>query len=453
MPKILLMFDQQSRNHFKQSAETPPNGRKTVHTTQHPDTVRVTLLQLLKRKKTKPDWIIEGLIHAGDQVVLAGPPKIGKSILGFQLALAVAEGGKRCFLSERFKTKSEPRKVLVFSLEMKEPMVSERLAKLYPDKQARERARNMKLQFIFRVAGDSSLDVVDFDRDTESKAKKAGTASLSHHGRVLQQIISKAEPDLVVFDTLIRMHALDENNNVAMSHLLKFIRKICTLDERPLKKERKKSKNSKRPSKRHPVELAHVLIHHTRKESNIGNGSANRDANAVRGAGAIHSEADLVLTLSEWDRNGVLMMSTSARRVEVPNEIFLERKNLEFHSIVRPIGTRETKAGELAKALWGAFQSVPPGEDGLGMQQIVERVNERGYADLTPDNFRKTYVGKVLRFLTVKEPKKGDTDKVKRYRLNPTATEADFYAALNARIDPRGGGGGIHLPNNNPPPP
>ena len=86
----------------------------------------MSLEELLGIDAQENDWIIEGLIHAGDQVVLAGPPKIGKSILSYQLALTVAEG-KGKFLREDFIPQPKPRKVLVLSFEMNAPMVGKRL--------------------------------------------------------------------------------------------------------------------------------------------------------------------------------------------------------------------------------------------------------------------------------------------------------------------------------------
>ena len=77
-----------------------------------------------KGKGEGPRWWIENLISEGDQVVLAGPPKSGKSFLALQLAMAVVRGhghdGQPWFLLPDFKLPpiSSQRKVLFFSLEM-----------------------------------------------------------------------------------------------------------------------------------------------------------------------------------------------------------------------------------------------------------------------------------------------------------------------------------------------
>ncbi len=392
---------------------------------------KATVAELLRREFPENDWIIDDFIHSGDQVVLAGPPKIGKSILGTQLALTVAQGTGH-FLSEAYKPKPKPRKVLVFSLEMNAPMVAERLGKVFPKKGADGAdtivSDDIPLLFVFSAEGRSSLDVVDFDPSEETKAKKAGSAFLSEDGDLLQDIVRYEKPDLVIFDTLIRVHALDENNNVAMSHLLRHLREICSIDELlPVKGSKDQS-----ATEWHRKKIAHVLIHHTRKDSAVANSSANRDANAVRGAGAIHAEADLVLTLSEWDRSGTVMMSMSARRVSLPDEIFLRRNGLRFGKVDRPLGTRQTKAAQLAKALWTTFQERLPTDGALTRKQIVERVAQLGYGDLTEDNFRKTYYRKIAPYLLLDEPKKGDADQNHRYRLKADASEPRFYTALKA---------------------
>jgi KaiC/GvpD/RAD55 family RecA-like ATPase len=390
-----------------------------------------TLDELLGAKFPPNDWIVDKLIHAGDQVVLAGPPKIGKSILGTQLALAVAQG-KDFFLHEDYKPLTKPRKVLVFSLEMNAPMVAERLNQIFSKNIQAETHHvspaDIPLHFVFSAHGQSSFDIIDYFPDDQSKAKKAGSSFLSEGGLLLQNIIRIEKPDLIVFDTLIRVHALDENNNVAMSQLLRHLREICSIDERVAADETGESTETERKRKK----IAHVLIHHTRKESNYTNNSANRDANAVRGAGAIHAEADLVLTMSEWDRKGTVMISTSARRVSLPDEFFVKQNGLVFAAVTRPVGPRQAKAEKLADALWTTLSEKPAEEGYLTRKEIVGRVAQLGYPDLTEDNFRKTYYRKIAPFVIEQKPAKGGSDKNLRYRLKEGASEAKFHAALKS---------------------
>ena len=144
---------------------------------------RWSLEEIINEDFPANDWILDGLIHSGDQVVLAGPPKVGKSILGMQLALTVAKGTGH-FLDERFKPQPKTRNVLVFSLEMNAPMLGERLRKdFYKGKRPNDKGAiplkddngevllgndpsKIPLHFVFSVAGLGSLDVVDFDRDS-----------------------------------------------------------------------------------------------------------------------------------------------------------------------------------------------------------------------------------------------------------------------------------------------
>ena len=110
---------------------------------------------------------------------------------------------------------------MVFSLEMNAPMVAERLRQVFPrtaDGGLENQVPDFPLTFVFSAKDRTSFDVIDFDSFAESKAKKAGTARLSEDGEDLQDVIRREKPDLIVFDTLIRVHGLDENNNVAMSY-------------------------------------------------------------------------------------------------------------------------------------------------------------------------------------------------------------------------------------------
>lgn len=404
----------------KWTADSPINYEKS------------TLAELLNAKFPPSDWIVKGLIHAGDQVVLAGPPKVGKSILGTQLALAVAQGNATSFLSKAYVSERAQRRVLVFSLEMNAPMVAERLRVLFPKQSKappkRSAPEQIPVTFVFEAERSVSLDIVNFSASFESKARKAGTPYLTEEGYLLKEIIRRENPDLVIFDTLIRIHALDENNNVAMSHLLRQLREICRIDERKFVDAVSDSTETERVRRK----IAHVVIHHTRKESAGVAWSGNKDANAVRGAGAIHAEADLVLTMSEVNKKGTVMIAMSARRVSVPDELFVERANFEFREVPRPVGIRQARAGKLAKALWKTFAERKPSDSMLTRADIVQRVAELGYGDLTEDNFRKTYYRRIASFVVVKKPRRGATDQNLRYRIKEDTSENKFREALGA---------------------
>jgi len=396
---------------------------------ESPDYEKATLSDLLKAKRPKNEWIVKNLIHAGDQVVLAGPPKIGKSILGTQLALAVAKGKQTSFLLDEFVTPSNPRRVLVFSLEMNAPMVAERMSQIFPRGAAKQKTNpaDIPATFVFSAEGAASFDIINFYSSFESVVKKAAHPRLSEDGALLKEIIRLENPDLVIFDTLIRVHAVDENNNVAMSHLLRMLRRVCSTDER-----RPVNEGESMTVKRKRRHIAHVVIHHTRKESAVAHGWGNRDANAVRGAGAIHAEADLVLTMSEMNHKGLVMISMSARRIPVPGEVYVERKKLHFQGVPRPLGLRQTKAGKLADALWKALAERRRSDSMLTRAQLVQRVAQLGYGDLTEDNFRKSYYRKIAPFVISKMPRKKDADQSHRYRLLESADEDAFRKALGA---------------------
>jgi hypothetical protein len=410
--------------------EQPPTAIVEQKLSQpNPGRQQLWLRELLSRSFPDQEWIVKDLIHRGDQVVLAGPPKIGKSMLATQLAAQVAFGAGS-FIDEQFAITSGGRKVLFFSLEMNEPMLAERLGKAYSKEE--DRVIDAKLAFIFRVRDPnsydelSSFDVIDFETFSESRAKKAGRAHLSDEGVVIQQIIEVEKPDLVIFDTLIRIHSLDENNNVAMSQLLKHVRQICSYPE---DQTQGTDRTDVKPNRR---KVAHVLVHHTRKESANIVGPMNRDANAVRGAGAIHAEADLVLTLSEWGKKGALMVSFSARRVETPDEIFIKMdpKKLQFNLIDKPLGVREAKQRKLAEELWNVFQGVLSDSAGISMHEIVERIQGNGFSELTVENYRKTYRGKLSSVLH--ETTDHEDNKTRRFKLRANIDRTRFFGLLGA---------------------
>ena len=254
----------------------------------------------LVAEASKPDvWILHGLIEEGDQVVLAGPPKAGKSLLASQLALAVASG--RPFL--RWPT-NVPRRVLYVNLELRPKRFGKRLI---------AQANSIDL-----IAGYSNLMSVNSMRTLDIKNNEDAA--------VFSKTIRDLGIDLVVWDVLARMHNADENDNPAMRAVMHAIR-VASADR------------------------AHVVLHHARKPAS-GQEDVNLGAAGMRGASSIHGEADLILSLHARSGQGArYSLKFSARNIEEPDEMLLNRdtKTLLFNEAA------EADSQRLQKVVCSAF--------------------------------------------------------------------------------------------------
>lgn len=102
---------------------------------------------LLKRKFPKLDWIVPGMVPDGCHLLIAAP-KIGKSLLTLDLAIACAEGGKALGV---LKVRQRP--VLVLDLESGERRLQNRLASLLGD-------RTLSDAFEYHTDPDTALAVL-----------------------------------------------------------------------------------------------------------------------------------------------------------------------------------------------------------------------------------------------------------------------------------------------------
>lgn len=233
-----------------------------------------TFIGGIKKARTQPQWIISNLIENGDQWMVSGQPKVGKSIFAMSLAVAVATGGS--FIGYECLT---AKRVLYFDLELKDRVFWARIDQMFCENEPAE------INNLIRPNNLTSLDVYN-DEDQ----------------KFIVDTIAVTRPDLIVWDVLSRMHCKDENDNSSMKQVLQKIRSLS---------------DSK----------AHLIVHHSRK--NVGFGNA--DAQSIRGAGAIHGEVDGAITLTHNQSLGICNMNISARALAPQQDQLIEiDSNLSF---------------------------------------------------------------------------------------------------------------------------
>lgn len=299
---------------------------------------RSDLYDLWLARSTSQDWVLKDLVMMGDQVILAGAPKTYKSFWASHLALALSMGAPE-FLGWGI---SKSRKVLVLSMEMREELSANRilhqLAHLAPiDFQQTPEAdiRAKPIIHVFDVNGKHSIDVVN-GSDFKS----------------LHTIIAKEDPEVVIFDSLIRFHHADENSNPHMSEVMQKMRALCEI---PSTSEAQIDPSGPLPQKSPRRYRTSFIIHHNRKEP--GSGVRNYSAASIRGASSIHSEADLVIATFPLSKNKEVSMNFSARKIQEPDYmvIGLNEKTLLLEirekEKEKPTGTALSKLQHLPFAL------------------------------------------------------------------------------------------------------
>lgn len=246
---------------------------------QDGDETEVTMAMLFAAAHEPDEWILDGLIEKGDQVVLAGAPKAGKSLMASQIALAVASGGQ--FLGWRAPV---PRKVLYINLEIRRKRFSRRIAEQIGGWGNMDQYHRLSSIDKYRT-----IDILDADER-----------------RSVSDDIKRINPDFLVWDVLARMHMVDEKDQAPMKLVMQAIR-VASQDR------------------------AHIIVHHSRKQSSDNAGP--QTATDIRGSGAIHGEVDLAMVLSKRPGQGARYCLTfSARNVDPPDELLLNiDSDLNFH--------------------------------------------------------------------------------------------------------------------------
>lgn len=261
-----------------------------------------TMAMLFAAAQEPHRWVLEGLIEQGDQVILAGAPKAGKSLMASQIALAIASGGN--FLGWRVPA---PMKVLYINLEIRRKWFASRIGK-----QIGGWAEMSQYLSFSAIDTYRTIDILD-----------------ATERRDVSERIRKTNPDVIIWDVLARMHTADEKDQAAMKLVMQAIR-VASSDR------------------------AHIVVHHSRKPSPDHVGP--QTATDIRGSGAIHGEVDLALVLSKRPGQGARYCLTfSARNVDPPDELLLNlNENLSFYL------TAEDEADKVRRLIQEVFKSGAP---------------------------------------------------------------------------------------------
>ena len=238
------------------ASEPEPRGPKPFPLLHVADVVRAP----------EQPWLIDKLWFAAGVGILGGQPKLGKTFVAAQMAMAVAAGGS---VFEHFSTQlSGP--VLFYGPEDGSPALRRRFEALAT---MREQALNEVPIYLFDVAQ------ICLDRRADLLRMRA--------------TVEQIRPRLLVLDPFVRLVAkVDENSASDVSAVLGSLRAI-----------------------QRDYDVAVLLVHHTRKSP------AARPGQALRGSGDFAAWSDTNLYLSQ--RGQKLWLQVEHRHASAPEPIAL----------------------------------------------------------------------------------------------------------------------------------
>lgn len=217
--------------------------------------------ELMTTPAPAPDWIIEGLTP-GNVGIISAAGGTGKTMFGLALAAAVAAGSD---LFGRWSVGS-PGDVVYLNGDDDDPEIHRRANALAT-------ATNLtgdemdRIQSIGVSADPPRVMVCGTDRSGIAQSQKDEIAA------IVQMVLSRPRPRLLILDPMRKFHALEENSNTDMEQYVTLWGRIA--------KE---------------LHIGVILIHHTGKSA-VLNGQSNIQQSA-RGASAIVDQARWHITLS-----------------------------------------------------------------------------------------------------------------------------------------------------------
>lgn len=300
-----------------------------------------------------PPWIIEKLLAEGEQMLVFGAPKVGKSQFALQLACCLAMG--RPFLGWSI---ARQRRVLYLNFEMGKRVFMHRtarhLSRLMEERRKRdceESGREYVCEddpwhksedevplgaellaeinqtirdHLFFCSDLKSLhgDHVSKPADSLKKGQGSNPKSDAEADQELlvrhwQSVIEEVKPDLVIFDTLSKTHSINESDNSEIQRVLLRIRQICSI---PVSTVDDAQSGGHEGNAR--KDIAHIIVHHARKMPGEFSGRGNYlTLDNIRGGSAIRAEADLICGIFSANNK------PAATHIEANRHLVVEARN------------------------------------------------------------------------------------------------------------------------------
>lgn len=268
-------------------------------------------LQEEAAKSRDTEWIIPHVIARQAIHYFAGPPSSGKSWMAADLVRAAESAGMWMGIAPCVKAK-----VLYVNEEMGVGEYNNRFHLLYPD--ACRGLHSFVNENIRFTDSDDLNDIVDF--------------------------VKEKSIDIVIVDTFVRVHNLDENSNSEMSQLYQHFKKVTDAG------------------------AALVVLHHARKGAT---GSLGHES--MRGAVEIAAQAETVLSVENKEGH-YTVKTVKQRRSPFENQINFEFRihaNSETDLEIRRIDGKEEKT--LQEAIHEFLDQNP----GVTSQQVADGIKKR----------------------------------------------------------------------------
>ena len=331
-------------------------------------------------------------------MVISAPPKTGKSLLAQQIALALVlnhlpENRSRHLFRENNYSESTaedglpnfkvlPRddspearlKVLVFSLEMNQGAVANRLrhqlsglgitelrTPLATTDSVLDWLGSVELLHVFGLdpqpaapdggSGELICDLQLVDQASSASFGEKPEIRRGKHADAVQVAIQEHQPDLVIYDTLVQLHGMDENDNIQMKALMRLLRSITQYQKR--------KSDLGFGEVGQPVKVAHIVVHHTRKENGSFRGPLSPDM--IRGAGSLQAVADTLVVARRAAGKGI-EVNVTARAFERPNFYLQLEPNsllLQLQAAAKVKSKRALKAELINKAIIDNLKDAP----------------------------------------------------------------------------------------------